>query len=109
MTHPMSETENMDERMKAFTPGPRTVDRDDSEDGSIYYAVYGAGYDFIANFDKRGDALLDAAAPDLLAALQRSEQYIVLAVHDNKGSLRMIAEKDLVLVRAAIAKATATP
>lgn len=52
------------------------------------------------------DARLIAAAPELLAALKRSEQYLILAVHDNKGDLRAIAENDLGLVRAAISKAT---
>lgn len=75
------------------TPGPRTVDRDDGENGEIYYAVHGAGYDFVANFDNRADAVLDAAAPDLLAALKA-----VVKVAD-----RQTYEFDL--ARAAIAKA----
>lgn len=63
------------------------------------------GDPYISNEEALSNAKLVVCAPDLLAALKRSEQYLILAVHDNEGSLRMIAEKDLGFVRAAIAKA----
>lgn len=79
-------------------------------DGSIY-ARREFGRVFIAEVERvvnseDANARLIAAAPDLLSALQRSEQYLMLAVHDNKGDLRKIAEQDLALVRAALVKAT---
>tara|TARA_R110000868_G_scaffold71029_3_gene208421 strand:+ start:1385 stop:1639 length:255 start_codon:yes stop_codon:yes gene_type:complete len=52
------------------------------------------------------NSVLINAAPDLLAALQRSEQYLILAVHDTKGDLQRIAKRDLQMVQSAIAKAT---
>lgn len=55
------------------------------------------------------NARLIAAAPDMLSALERSLQYILLAYREaveEKADRAKIAEKDLELVRAAIAKAT---
>ena len=51
---------------------------------------------------------LHKAAPDLLAALERNTQYIILALmdaRDNKGGNAKLAEADLEMNRAAIAKA----
>jgi hypothetical protein len=47
------------------------------------------------------------AAPDLLDACERSEQYLILAALNNKDNKKLLshAERDLELVRAAIAKA----
>lgn len=59
---------------KGFTPGPRSVGCDDDEDGQFYYPVHGTDYEWVANFRKKADAQLDAAAPDLLAALIRISQ-----------------------------------
>jgi len=54
--------------MSAHTPGPRIVEPDNDEYGNVYWAVHGKDYEFVANFDNRADALLDAAAPELLEA-----------------------------------------
>lgn len=56
-------------------------------------------------------ARLFAAAPDLLAALERSEQYLRVAIMDQEergeagASLATIARNDLDIIIAAIAKA----
>ena len=102
-----------------YTPGPRTVDRDDAEDGNIYYAVHGQDYEFVANFDKKADAILDAAAPDLLEAcyylIRQLEHAMDGARHEN-GKVFVPGKTDLELLpdgsyplsqaRTAIAKAT---
>jgi hypothetical protein len=55
--------------------------------------------------NNEANARLIAAAPELLAALKRSEQYLVLAVADSSGNLKAITQNDLNMIRAAIAKA----
>lgn len=53
-------------------------------------------------------ARVAAAGPALLAAVHRARQYLVLAVHDNEGALRKIAQRDLDMLDAAIIKATSS-
>lgn len=91
------------------TPGPRTVERDDGEDGEIYYAVHGQNYEFVSNFHSKADAHLDAAAPELLDALIKlNAECIRLAkLERNRGIAKSGAPRELYdTVQAAIAKAT---
>ena len=123
--------------MSEHTPGPWTyefVPEDDERDlphsewsglyigpedetGRVLNTIFEGG---ITHSSKDGnpeaDARLIAAAPDLLAALQRAEQYLVIAIIDgrerepklNKETLA-IAERDLEMLQAAITKAKGQP
>lgn len=71
------------------TKGPVTIDRDDGEDGGIYYAVHGHKYEFITNFDKKADAELTAEAFNVLhetglspRALSARNDELVAALRD---------------------------
>jgi hypothetical protein len=52
-------------------------------------------------------ALKDGAAPELLAACERCEQYLIVAAMDHKDNEALLAHatRDLEMLRAAIAKA----
>jgi hypothetical protein len=53
-----------------FTPGPWTCERQDQDEGEIYFAIHGKNYEFITNvYESKPNARLIAAAPDLYGAL----------------------------------------
>jgi len=85
------------------TPGPWSCERQDDDDGSIYYAIHAhAGYEFIVNVhENKANARLIAAAPDLLHELEHLvrliEPHIVHTVIPGLATLNG--------ARAAIAKA----
>lgn len=100
--------------MKEFTPGPWRAERGNESffvyDCAEYPKSVGIACISDARYinEKKANARLIAAAPSLLAALERSTQYIMLALmdaRDNKGGDPKLADADLKMNQAAIAKA----
>lgn len=62
--------------MSEIGPAPRpwTAERDDAEDGSIYYAIHAANYEFITNVENKKLAALIVRAVNSLDALVEALQ-----------------------------------
>lgn len=59
------------------TPRPWTAERDDAEDGSIYYAIHAANYEFITNVeDKKLAALIVRAVNSLDALVEAGKAFV---------------------------------
>ena len=90
--------------MNAHTPGPwkyeEVGDTGGENPAGVYDVVTADNYRRVCEFVDFGDARLIAAAPDLLAALERAER----CVRGYTASSQI--ECDLSGIRAAIAKAT---
>lgn len=83
--------------MSGHTKGPWTYERQEQDNGDIYFAVHAHDYEFITNvYESEANARLVAAAPDLLAALE------VLTKHD----VNFRTGPEQAAARAAIKKAT---
>jgi|ERR1700734_2573655 len=104
------------------TPGPWRAERQDDEDGHIYWAVHSdVDYEFVVNVHEEtlhsaADARLIAAAPALLASLKRVMELLDAGVlvrditkdtNPDWGMEMMGLVRDLTEWQSAIAKASA--
>ena len=74
------------------TPGPWTCERQDHDEGDIYFAIHARkDYEFICNVsESEANGHLIAAAPDLLAVLKMivDEDFTVARRYEARAAIR---------------------